>query len=106
MSVSKAERRVERQQRFHDVFGSDTQRVLDLMERVEYAWHDCYGDITPPPEVVEDIVVSSEGSLAQLIAVARLAVIDSRDLRLLADDIRAGRGRLRSVGMTWLSCQR
>ena len=92
VSVSRAERRVERQRRFHDVFGSDAQRALDLMELVEYAWHDCYGEITPPADVVEDIVVSSEGSLEQLIAVARLAVIDSRDLRLLADDIRAGRG--------------
>lgn len=58
------------------------------MELVELAWHDCYGEITPPANVIEDIVVSSEGSLAKLISCARLAVIDSRDLHLVAEGIR------------------
>jgi hypothetical protein len=77
MAVSRAERRAERLGRFEDAFGADTG-------------HDCYGEVTPPPDVVEDIVVGAEGSLGKLITAAWLAVTDHRDLRLLADDIRAG----------------
>jgi hypothetical protein len=95
MAISRAERRAERRARFEAAFGRDAERALDLMELVEYAWHDCYSEITPPPEMVEDIVISAEGSLTKLISAARLAVIDSRDLRMLADDIRDGRGSRR-----------
>lgn len=87
MAVGRAERRL----RVEDAFGRDAESALDLIELVEYAWRDCYGEITPPVEVVEDIVVRAEGSLANLISVARLAVVDSRDLRLLAEGIRSGR---------------
>jgi hypothetical protein len=89
MAISRAERQAERWPRFQAAFGRDAERALDLIELVEYAWHDCYEEITPPPDVIEDIVISAEGSLAKLISVARLAVIDSRDLRMLADDIRS-----------------
>lgn len=87
MAVGRAERRL----RVEDAFGRDAESAFDLIELVEYAWHDCYGEITPPVEVVEHIVVSAEGSLAKLISIARLAVVDSRDLRLLAESIRSGR---------------
>ncbi|MBR7833114.1 hypothetical protein KDL01_07555 [Actinospica durhamensis] len=96
MAVGRAERQAERRPRFQEVFGRDAGAALELIELVELAWHDCYDEITPPANVIEDIVVSSEGSLAKLISAARLAVTDARDLQLLAEDIRSGRGRRRN----------
>ena len=63
--------------------------ALDLLELVEFAWHDCYNDVTPPDEVVADILVVSQGTLEGLIRAASLAVTDSRDLRVAADHLRA-----------------
>ncbi|MFB6814750.1 hypothetical protein ACFCV8_09415 [Streptomyces sp. NPDC056347] len=66
-----------------------------MLELVEFAWHDCYGDITPSENVVEDILTCSQGDLARMIRFARLAVEDWRDLRMTADEIRSvenGRG--------------
>lgn len=73
------------------VFGEDrASTALDLLELVELAWHDCYGEITPPDQVIEDMLVVSEGSVDGLIRAARLAVTDWRDLRVAADARRAG----------------
>ncbi len=69
------------------MFGDDAEVALDILELTELAWHDCYGDITPPDPVVEDIWTVSEGDLRKLIGAARLAVQDSRDLQ-----VAAGRG--------------
>ncbi len=67
------------------VFGEElASAALDLLEIVELAWHDCYGEISPPDDVIEDILLLSNGSLEQLIEAARLAVIDWRDLRVAA----------------------
>jgi hypothetical protein len=75
---------------FREHFGDgDAAIALDLIEVLELAWHDCYGDITPPPGVVDDILICSEGRLDRLIQAAHLAVRDWRDLRLAADDRRA-----------------
>ena len=52
------------------------------------AWHDCYGESSPGDDVVEDIFVVAQGNLAALIAAARLAVEDFRDLRMQADEVR------------------
>ena len=65
--------------------------ALDLLELVEFAWHDCYGEITPGEDVVEDILTCSQGDLAQMIRCARLAVTDARDLRITADRMRPGK---------------
>jgi hypothetical protein len=90
MAVSRAERRTERTPAFTRALGEDrAQLALDLMEILEFAWHDCYGDITPPPEVVDDILVCSEGQLDQMIRAVRLALTDWRDLRMWADRLRA-----------------
>lgn len=59
--------------------------ALDLLELVELAWHDCYGDISPSDEIINDILVLSEGTLDGLIRSGRLAVTDWRDLRVAAD---------------------
>jgi catechol 2,3-dioxygenase-like lactoylglutathione lyase family enzyme len=62
--------------------------VLDLLELVELAWHDCYSEITPPEDVIDDILLCSGGDLATLMQAARLAVEDVRDLRVWAQTLR------------------
>jgi hypothetical protein len=91
MAVSRAERRAERSPAFTAAFGDDRAPLaLDLLEVLEFGWHDCYGDLTPPPEVVEDILVCAEGRLDKMIQAVRLALDDWRDLRLWANDHRRG----------------
>ena len=86
MAVGRARRRAEREAAFRDVFGEEGAAVaLDLIELLEFAWHDCYGEITPPAEVIDDVLLCSGGRLDGLIEAARLAVTDWRDLRLAAD---------------------
>lgn len=87
MAIGRQERRTAREPRVRAVFGSDWSAVLDLLELTELAWHDCYGDVTPPPDVIQDILVCSEGDLPTLLRAARLAVQDQRDLRLWAMDV-------------------
>jgi hypothetical protein len=89
MVVSRAERRSERRERVGAVMGDDAaDAALDLLELVEFAWHDCYGEVTPPDSVVEDILVLSNGTLAGLIGAAHLALSDWRDARVAADALR------------------
>jgi len=74
-------------------FGTDVApRALDLLELVEFAWHDCYNEITPSEEIVDDILLCSEGEVAKLIQAARLAVADWRDLKMLAQEKRSSGG--------------
>ena len=42
------------------------QAGLDLPELTEYAWHDCYQEITPPDEVILNILICSRGDLATM----------------------------------------
>ena len=86
MAVSRADRRRDRQARVIAVFGKDgAGRALDLLEIVELAWHDSYGERTPSDEVVDDMLVVSGGTLDGLIAAAHLGITDWRDLRAAAD---------------------
>lgn len=89
MAVSRAERRAARAPAVQAVFAGDAPAVLDLLELLELAWHDCYGEISPPDEVVADVLLCSGGDLATLVSATRLAVADWRDLRVWADDLRA-----------------
>jgi hypothetical protein len=58
------------------------------------AWHDCYPkDLAVDPDVLADILLCCRGDLAELISVAREAVIDFRDVRLAADALRAEQAR-------------
>jgi hypothetical protein len=59
--------------------------ALDLLELLELAWHDCYHDISPPEEIIDDVLLLSRGSIEKLIGAARLAVADWRDLKVAAD---------------------
>jgi hypothetical protein len=92
MPISRAERRAIREPRAREEFGRDADAVLDILELTELAWHDCYGEITPPDVVVDDIFVVARGTIASFGSAARLAVEDFRDLRLVANDLRAKNG--------------
>src|SRR5439155_14233667 len=86
MAVGRAARRVEREPRVVAVFGDQgAARALDLLELLEYAWHDCYGEVSPSEEIIDDILLLSEGRIDGLIEAARLAVTDWRDVRLAAE---------------------
>jgi hypothetical protein len=89
MVIGRSKRRSERAQRVSALFDDGVApQVLDLLELLEFAWHDCYGEITPPEAVIEDILVVSRGRLDLLISASRLAITDWRDLCLAADDLR------------------
>lgn len=91
MMTSRADRRNARADRVAELFGTRANAALDALELLELAWHDCYGESSPPDEVIEDIWVVSDGDLGRLVAAAHLAVTDFRDLRLNADARREGR---------------
>lgn len=63
--------------------------ALDLLELVEYAWHDCYDEVTPPEEIIDNILTCAQGDLAEMIVFALMAVQDSRDLHMAARQIEA-----------------
>ena len=89
MTVERAERRAERRTKVAVLFADRTDRALDLLELVEMAWHDSYEEITPPEDVIDDILLLSEGNLRLLIRWARLAVANPKDLRAAANGARA-----------------
>lgn len=95
VAVGRVQRRAERQARFEQAFGTKSGIALDLVEVLEFAWHDCYHDMTPPDQVLDDIVVCARGSVEELITAARLAIADWRDLRVRADGLRRGTGARR-----------
>ena len=88
MPIGMAERRAERRTKVAVLFADRTDRALDLIELMEMAWHDAYGEVTPPEQVVDDVLLLSEGNLRFLIRWARLAVTDRRDVRVEADKLR------------------
>jgi hypothetical protein len=53
------------------------------------AWHDTYQEVSPPEDVIDDILVLSEGNLRLLIRWTRLAIIDRRDVKVAANERRA-----------------
>jgi hypothetical protein len=89
VAISRAERRAEREPRARSEFGDQAAVVLDVLELTELAWHDCYAEITPPDEVVDDIFVAAQRDVGRFVAAARLAVQDFRDLRVTADHFRS-----------------
>jgi hypothetical protein len=90
LAIGRAARRAERAPLAESVLGeSQAPAGLDLLELTEYAWHDCYGEITPPDEVILNILICSRGDLATMVRAARLAVEDRRDLQLWAERVQA-----------------
>ena len=90
MVSERAERRAERRTKVAVLFADRTDRALDLLELLEMAWHDTHDEATPPEEVIDDILLLSEGSLRLLVRWARLAIADWQDVRATADVVRAG----------------
>jgi hypothetical protein len=92
MAIGRAERFEERKPRVTAVFGDDAntlRAVSEVFALMEMAWHDCYGEITPSEEVVDNVLLCSGGTLAGLVSAAHLAVIDWRDLSVMASNIRS-----------------
>jgi len=87
MAVGRSERFEIIRPRVIELFGSDeatlgrVSRVIELMER---AWHDSFGEPSPPSEVVRDVLTCSGGTIEGLLDSAHLAVTDWRDLRVAA----------------------
>ena len=76
-------------------FGDDDKTiraVSHVFELMEMAWHDCYAEITPSEDVVDDVLLCSGGTIGGLITAAHLAVIDRRDLSVWASDLRSDTG--------------
>jgi len=88
MVIGRTNRRNARAPRARQLFGENAEEALDLLELLELAWHDCYAEVSPSDEVIEDVWIVSEGQLPKLIQAARLAVQDPRDLRMNADGLR------------------
>ncbi|MFZ0160732.1 MAG: hypothetical protein WAL50_17015 [Kineosporiaceae bacterium] len=96
MAVGSGKRRDERRPQLEAIFGTQhVEAALDLLAMADMAWHDCYGpgDRDIPPDVLEDILLLCRGDLSRLIRVTLAAVIDFRDIRVVADEARAGRPR-------------
>jgi hypothetical protein len=92
MAVGRAERFEERKPRVIAIFGDDDktlQVVSHVFELMEMAWHDCFAEITPSEDVVDDVLLCSGGTLGDLIDAAHLAVIDRRDLSIWASNVRS-----------------
>lgn len=88
MATSSGDRRSSRRSRAIEVFRKQADAALDALALLDLAWHDCYGEPSPPEAVIEDIWVVAQGDLARFISAAHLAVIDFRDLRVNADHAR------------------
>ena len=91
IGISRGERRDADRGRAALEFGDGAAAALDVLDLLELAWHDTHGDPAPPADVVDDVWTVAEGDLAKLASASRLAVIDARDLRLVADDVRSRR---------------
>jgi hypothetical protein len=93
MAIGRSARRAERLLRVEAIFGKETAPgALDLLELTELAWHDCYGEITPPEDIIDDILFCSEGDVVKLMQAARVAVQDWRDLKVWAQALRVKAG--------------
>ncbi len=88
MSENSSSRSQQRKPRAAEIFGGQSGAALAIFELLELAWHDCYGEVSPPDAVLEDVWTASRGHLDDLALAAHLAVVDFRDLRLNADQIR------------------
>jgi hypothetical protein len=88
MVIGRTNRRDARTPRARELFGENAVAALDLLELLELAWHDCYAEVSISDEVLEDVWILSEGQFLKLVQAARLAVEDSRDLRMNADGLR------------------
>ena len=95
MTIGRDARRAERASLVESVLGKSAALAgLDLLELTEYAWHDCYGEITPPDDVILNILICSRGDLATMIHAAKVALEDWRDLHLWAEHVNSEQQKL------------
>ena len=95
VAIGRAERFEERKPRVVAVFGDAPEMlkaVADTLALLELAWHDCYGEVTPSEEVVDEILLCSRGTLQGLLEAAQVAVVDRRDLSVWASALRGAAG--------------
>src|SRR5689334_18321214 len=92
MVIGRANRRTARRERAaaSGVAADEVEAALDLLELLELAWHDCYDEITPSEDVIDEVLLCGGGSLAGIAKAARLAVADVRDLHVWAAALRGG----------------
>ncbi|ANS78530.1 hypothetical protein SGUI_1134 [Serinicoccus hydrothermalis] len=88
MTVGRQARREEQLPRLRRQFPDDVGPAVQVLDLLELAWHDCYGEVAPPAAVVDDVLTVAGGTLAGLVNAAHLAVIDRRDLRMSALRVR------------------
>ena len=88
MAIGREARRDEQRGRVQEEFPGEVAVVMQVLDLLDLAWHDCFGEVAPPQQVIDDLFVAAEGDLRLLIDSAHLAISDWRDLRLRADVIR------------------
>ncbi len=89
MVVGRAARQALRRPVIEEIFPPGlVEAALQVLELTEYAWHDCYHEVSPSDKVIDEILVCSEGRLDTLVRAAVQAVHDKRDLQLWAESIR------------------
>jgi hypothetical protein len=89
VAVGRDQRMAERRERIVATFGeAQLATVVELLTLLELAWHDCYGELTPSEELLDDILLLSGGEVTGLIRAAHLAVQDWRDVIVAADAFR------------------
>jgi hypothetical protein len=95
VAIGRDARRAERAPLVESVLGKSAASAgLDLLELTEYAWHDCYGEITPPDDVILNILICSRGDIATMIHAAKVALRDWRDLYLWAEHVNSEKQKL------------
>jgi hypothetical protein len=95
MAVGSEQRRRELRHQVEGLFAhGEVERALDLLQLTDMAWHDCFEpkELEIPAEVLDDILLLAGGNLSKLIGLARMAVLDFRDVRVAADDVRRRAG--------------
>lgn len=84
----KDRRRAARTERWAADFGADAEAALDLLAIADSAWRETYDEDGVPALVLDDLLVTSQGNLVDLIEMLNLALTDWRDLRVNADEAR------------------
>lgn len=88
MVIGRDARRQEQLARVQAQFPRQVGTVVQVLDLLDLAWHDCYGVVSPPDSVIDDLFATAGDDLVGLIDAAHLAVIDWRDLRVRAESAR------------------
>lgn len=89
MVESRERRRAQRRERAVSQFGAEAETALSVLQLLDLAWDGTYGEPATPSWVMDDIWCVAE-DIPRLVAACNEAVVDYRDLRMWADQVRAG----------------